>query len=282
MKQDSLTFKALEFYGTRIHHRGQWKVHDGLRRLLSPDVDCELEVERAGLRWLLNPSDYIHRNLFWLGTHDRWDTFHIKRMLPQGAVFFDVGSNFGYYSLTIGQYLAGHGYVFAFEPHPANRARLERNIALNHLQESITVVPDALSDSAGTAHMTKRPDNTGAAHIADQGDTEIEVSTLDTRVDELRLARLDFVKIDVEGFEAHVLRGGERSLKRFRPNMLIELLPEQLERAGSTTRMVYSLLQDYRYELYTADRDRIVPLKTWPTGSELINAFCLPIERVAN
>lgn len=282
MDQDSLAFKALEFYGTRVRHRGQWKVHDGLRRLLSADVDCELQVERGGLRWLLNPSDYMHRSLFWLGTHDRWDTFHIKRLLPEGAVFCDIGANFGYYSLTIGGFLEGHGHVFAFEPHPTNRGRLERNIALNHLQDSITIVAKALSDTPGNAYMTNRRDNSGAAHIAERGDAEIDVSTLDSMVDALGLQRLDFVKIDVEGFEAHVLRGAERSLRRFRPNMLIELLPEQLERAGSTIQTIVSLLNDYKYELYSPDRGRMVPLKTLPIGSELINAFCLPIERVAN
>ncbi len=282
MDQNSLAFRALEFYGTRIRHRGQWKVHDGLRRLLSADVNCEIQVHRGGLRWLLNPSDYMHRNLFWLGTHDRWDTFHIKRMLPQGAVFCDIGANFGYYSLTLGRFLAGQGHVFAFEPHPANRKRLECNIALNQLGDSITVVGKALSDSPGKARMTNRTDNSGAVHIAQAGDTEVDVSTLDTIVDELGLARLDFVKIDVEGFEAHVLRGAERSLRRFRPAMLIELLPGQLERAGTTTRMLVSLLNDYRYELRISDRDKMIPLKTLPTGSELINAFCLPIEQAGN
>jgi hypothetical protein len=80
-----------------MHHRGQWRIHAKLRQLLDANIDCDMEVERAGLRWVLNPSDYMQRNLFWLGENDRWDTFHIKRLLPAGAVVCDVGANFGYY-----------------------------------------------------------------------------------------------------------------------------------------------------------------------------------------
>jgi FkbM family methyltransferase len=219
----------------------------------------------------------MQRNLFWLGENDRWDTFHIKRLLPAGAVVCDVGANFGYYSLTLAAFLERNGHLFAFEPHPATRARLERNIALNEgLGDTITVIPKALSDTHGTARMTRRLDNTGAAHISDEGDTDVEVTTLDTIFDQHGLSRLDFVKIDVEGFEAHVLRGGEHCLKRLRPILLVELMPLQLERTGSTAIEVASLLRDYGYVLHVSERSRLVPLTKLPIGSQLINVLCLP------
>src|ERR1017187_1796412 len=127
MNENSFAFKALEFYGNRLRHRGQWRIHGLLRRLLKANVDCEFEVERAGLRWLLNPSDYVERELFWLGDRERWGIYHVKSRLPAGAVVCDVGANFGYYSLTLAAFLKRDARFFAFEPNPATRTRLERN-----------------------------------------------------------------------------------------------------------------------------------------------------------
>lgn len=279
MNEESLAFKALIFYGTRMQHRGKWKVHNVLRNLLKADIDRDLEVERGGLRWILNPSDYVQRDLFWLGERDRWDTYHIKRLLPPGAVICDVGANFGYYSISLAAFLNPNGRVFAFEPHPKTRIHLERNIALNQLGGMITAVPYALSDALGFAFMANRKGNTGAAHVSQGGDTKIELTTLDSFCAEHQLSRLDFMKIDVEGFEARVLRGAERSLRTFHPILLIELMPEQLERAGSTAAEVASLLRDYGYELYVSNRKHLELLAELPIGSQLINVFCLPGDR---
>ncbi len=277
MNERSLAFKALEFYGTRVHHRGQWRVHALLRYLLDANVNCEMEAERAGLRWVLNPSDYPQRNLFWLGEHDRWDTYHIKKLLPKGAVVCDVGANFGYYSLVLAAFLKGNGRLFAFEPNPTTRIRLERNIALNDLGDVIAVIPYALSDEPGTLRMTSiGASNTGGAYICRAGETEIEVTTLDSICARQQLTRLDFVKIDVEGFEARVLRGADYCLRTFQPILLVELMSEQLERAGSTPAEVASLLRDYGYVLHVTERDRLLPLAELPSGSQLINALCLP------
>jgi FkbM family methyltransferase len=279
LNEGSLAFKALVFYGTRMHHRGIWKVHDVLRNLLKANIDRDLEVERGGLRWVLNPSDYVQRNLFWLGERDRWDTYHIRRLLTPGAVICDVGANFGYYSISLGAFLNPNGRVFAFEPHPKTRIHLERNIALNQLGGVITAVPYALSDALGSASMSNRKGNTGAAYVSQSGDTKIELITLDSFCAEYQPSRLDFVKIDVEGFEARVLRGGEHSLRTFHPMLLIELMPEQLERAGSTAAEVASLLRDYGYELYVTKRKHLKLLTELPVGSQLINVFCLPGDR---
>lgn len=277
MDQTSASFKALSFYGTRMHHPGQWRVHSELRRALGADsVNSYIEVERAGLRWVLNPADHVQQNLFWLGQHDRWDISHIKQMLPPNPVLCDIGANFGYYSVTLAASLKPDCRIFAFEPHPKTRTRLERHIALNQLGDLITVLPCALSDVAGTVQMSLRESNSGAAHISQHGDTEVEVSTLDSICADRQFSRLDFVKIDVEGFETRVLKGGSQCLQKLRPKLLVEMMPEQLERTGSSAAELASTLRDYGYRLHVSDRRKLLPLTTLPTGSDLINVFCLP------
>src|SRR5262245_22412801 len=111
----SALIRILEFYGTRVRHRGQWRVHTILRRILKPDVDADFQVTRGGLRWRLNPSDFVQADLFWFGHKDYWETHHLRKMLQRGSVLFDIGANIGYYALTLAATLRNECLVHAFE-----------------------------------------------------------------------------------------------------------------------------------------------------------------------
>src|SRR5690348_10133087 len=117
-------FRILEYYGTHGNHRGKWRVHAKLRDAFHVDIDADLEVDRAGLRWILNPSDDIQSGFFWTGAMDPWELYHLKRLLKPGNVVFDLGANFGYYSIMIAKYLNNDCHIYAFEPFPSNYRRL--------------------------------------------------------------------------------------------------------------------------------------------------------------
>jgi FkbM family methyltransferase len=276
MNQHSLVFRALELYGTRVSHRGQWLVHEKLRGLFGVDVDEDLEVTRGRLRWVLNPSDFMQSALFWLGEQDRWDVFHIKRMLRPGAVVFDVGANFGYYSLVIAASLDAACEVHAFEPNAKTYERLLRNIELNELGGAVRAYKLGLSDSEGTGRMVERVGNSGAASVetgVEDGDTQL--TTLDAFCAAHAVSRVDFVKIDIEGFEERMLRGASETLRRHKPPMLVELNPSTLVRENSSAERVAELLSAYGYTLYESRRDKLAPLEKLPQGLDFINAFCL-------
>src|SRR4029450_12465445 len=96
----SLLERALLFYGTRLpNHPRKWWLHDRLRQLLGVATTGNIEVVREGLRWLLNPADFEHTPLFWLGTMDRWDLYHLRRLAMQDCVFIHGCANFGITSL---------------------------------------------------------------------------------------------------------------------------------------------------------------------------------------
>jgi FkbM family methyltransferase len=278
--RQSLLFRGLEFYGTKVQHRGKWWVHDRLRHWLRADVDEDIEVERGGRRWVLNPSDFVHADLFWTGSKDRWDVEHALRFLQPGDVIFDVGANFGYYAITLAAALRGDCQVHAFEPFPRNFERLTRHVALNGLEGAVHAHPLGLSDAAGVGQMRTRSDNSGAAHVAET-DTEGEglpttLVTLDEFCDGRAIGRLDFLKIDVEGHEERVLSGGARTIARHRPRILLELDPPRLARARSSASRVVEQLRGLGYELHFAHRERLSPLKKLPEGEGYINAFALP------
>lgn len=278
MRADSWLFRLLEFYGTRIRHRGQWRVHVLLRKWLRPNVDADLEVIRDGHRWLLNPSDFVQCEFFWLGTRDTWDMYHVKRLLRAGSVIFDVGANFGHYAITLADALHRDCSVHAFEPFPPNFERLRTNMRMNTLEDIIQVHAIGLSDSAGSGYMTTRADNSGAATFAVSGGAKryhAALTTLDSFCTQYRIEKLDFVKIDVEGYEDKLLLGGKETIRRFSPLMLMELDPPKLIRAASSVDRVVARLNDFGYELWVAHRKRLVPLRNLPRGQDLINVFCL-------
>jgi FkbM family methyltransferase len=274
MTPGSVGFRVLEWYGLHGRHPGHWRVHAALRNLLKPRFDADQTVTRQGLVWVLDPSDFPQENLFWLGESDRWELLHARRMLRPGAVIFDVGANFGYYALMLAAGLRKACEVHAFEPTEGTYRRLCRHIALNGM-DCIHAHRIALSDRSGTASMHGRDGNSGAAFL-EPGEGEVQVTTLDAFVAERGIDRLDLIKIDVEGFEEKVLRGGERVLRELRPRILFELQPVTLERAGSSVERLATLLTSHGYRLLQADRDRLVPLVLKDDPGYLVNGFAVP------
>jgi FkbM family methyltransferase len=274
MTPRSVGFRFLEWYGLHGRHPGQWRVHAALRNLLKAHVDAELPVQRQGLRWVLNPADFPQENLFWLGESDRWDLFHARRMVRPGSVIFDVGANFGYYALMLAAGLHGVCEVHAFEPTESTFERLTHHVMLNRM-DCVCAHRLALSDAPGTASMHGRDGNSGAAFV-EPGEGTIRITTLDAFVAERGLRRLDFMKIDVEGFEERVLRGGQRVLRELRPSILLEVQPTTLQRAGSSVHRLAELLTSHGYVLRQSNRERLVPLELSESPGYLVNGFALP------
>src|SRR4051812_30167953 len=154
----SLLERALLFYGAQLpNHPRKWWVHDRLRRLFGVAVDRDIAVHREGLRWSLNPADFEHAGLFWMGTLDKWDLYHLRRLVVPGMVFFDVGANFGYYSLSLAKALQNKCDVHAFEPTPTTYDRLRQHVEANGMSSVIHLHQMALSDVTGTANLIQRP-----------------------------------------------------------------------------------------------------------------------------
>jgi FkbM family methyltransferase len=272
----SALFRLLEFYGTRVPHRGQWRVHTLLRRMLKADVDADFQVTRGGLRWQLNPSDFVQADLFWYGHKDYWETYHLRKLLQQGSVLFDIGANIGYYAITLAATLGNECRVYAFEPFPPTYERLLTHITLNSCTETISAHRLALSDREGVAHMSVRVGgNSGSARLDTAGES-IPTTTLDIFCALHRIDRLDFVKIDAEGHEEFILAGGAQTIRQHRPRILLEFDPPLLNAAGSSVERVVSLLRSHGYSLHTARRDVLVPMETLPAGRVVVNAFAFP------
>jgi FkbM family methyltransferase len=151
----------------------------------------------------------------------------LRRSVLPGCVVVDVGASFGFFTLLAARLVGPTGHVHAFEPCAEDAAALRRNLALNDLGERVTVHDAAVSDRAGSAPFVVVRER-GWSHLAQRGrhpeavaTREVAVETLDGLLD--ALTRVDLVKIDVEGSEAHVLDGARELLRVRAPVVVCEL-----------------------------------------------------------
>lgn len=145
----------------------------------------------------------------------------LRRILGEGGVFVDVGANIGYFTKLASRLVGKTGSIFAFEPMPAALKLLRMNSAQ---LSNVVIFPLALSDKKGTAtfYVRKKGDMSSLSHDPSARPVQITVSTLDELLAER--SRIDLIKIDVEGSELDVLRGGRMTLSRCRPIVCFELL----------------------------------------------------------
>ena len=160
-------------------------------------------------------------------------------------VFVDVGANDGYYTLFAARRVGPSGRVVAAEPSSRERAHLQRNLGRNGL-DNVSVVPAAIGAAAGLAdlhlaHGVHAGHNTLGSFAHDDvvraSLERVPIEPLDAVIARLGLARVDFVKIDVEGAEASVIAGAATVLSSMRPLMLLEVNDKALAGAGQLRRL---------------------------------------------
>ncbi len=145
----------------------------------------------------------------------------ISAILPDDGVFYDIGSNFGYFSLNMAARPGFRGRIHAFEPNPRAYADFTSFISQASMAEIVSAHGCALSDHQGNRHLRIDSAHTALAKLAEGGEgMSVDVETLDG----LELPAPHVLKVDVEGHELSVLRGGEEMLRRDRPAIVFESL----------------------------------------------------------
>jgi FkbM family methyltransferase len=234
----------------------RWKVRSG--RVLAAGlsrlgIDVIAPVTLAdGAVLLLDPRGRTEGEPFWNGTYDDDQVAFLCRCIEAlGVNLLDIGANVGLIAVRAAR--AG-ALVEAVEPVAENAARIMASAHLSGVADRIQVTQVALGEVAGTMTLI-REEGLGAA-TGNAVDSSIsgamrgaQVTVPQVRLDDLSLSALDVMKIDVEGNETLVLRGGMQSIERWRPVIVGEfnadLMPLHHQSFLDVARLLDPL--DYRY-----------------------------------
>jgi FkbM family methyltransferase len=180
---------------------------------------------------------------------------HLRAHLPADGVAIDIGAHGGQVTRLLAD-MAPSGTVVAVEPSGYSRSVLHLAL-LARPRRNVRVVATALGEAPGLAMMAtplKRHDamGYGAASLAPDPERKavrelVPVATLDALVAAMDLRRVDFLKIDVEGYEAAVLLGARDVLTRFHPAILVEIDNARLLRAGTDIETLWAYLTGLGY-----------------------------------
>lgn len=186
----------------------------------------------------------------------------LREALEPGDGFLDVGANVGIFTIPLAEHVGDAGKVYAFEPAPDMAEELMQRARAAGVADRIDLRRMALGAERSTLALRVDPDDPSDAtkrSLFVQGDVvaEVPVWPLDelTSRRELKLeARLNAVKIDVEGAEVLCLRGMRSTLEEHRPRLLVvETIETHLQRAGFLLSDLHAELEPIGYRLVDQD-----------------------------
>lgn len=178
---------------------------------------------RESLSTTFEDAHFVVRCLRYRFRTERLPLGTIGRLNLKGATVLDIGANKGIYSFWLARAVGPGGRVMAFEPQP----EMVDYIARRRTQfgwRNVDIVNVALSDSHGSAQLSRQKIGDGSASLSRPSGETISVPT--TKLDDLPdITGVKFIKCDVEGHEPKVFAGAERTIRTFRPVIQFEASP---------------------------------------------------------
>lgn len=176
--------------------------------------DLSLCTTKTSKFYVFN-SDKIIGNVICKG--NIWEEFmhkYFKKYSHPEKIALDIGANIGTHSLVLSRYF---DKVYSFEP--LFYDVLQKNMDINGIS-NVQVIPKGLSDIHGEATIKRDNFNAGASYITSDGDSSINLDKLDNFTFNKPIA---LMKIDVEGHELEVIRGGLETIRKHKPVIIIEI-----------------------------------------------------------
>lgn len=234
----------------------------------------------------LDLSDPVVSGALTLHVFEPSELAFFQKYCRGNMILVDIGANVGLYTALAMHQLDANGRIVTFEPHPQTYAFLQKNIAANQsfetAQDGARSCPhvDALNMAAaprrGQQELRLNPENRGDNRLyrgTYQGKLEawdslpVEGRPVDEVLAEMGIDEVNFVKIDIQGYEQKAISGFRKTLARSQNVFLMsEFWPKGLTEAGGSPTEYLQMLRDVGftlYELKEKPRGMVVPLEDW-------------------
>jgi len=251
--------RLLLLYTSRFPiEKGKVRLVNSLARWLRHPGDSATVRRGTGYTMRLDLEDMVQESIFFFGFYERPLVSYFLSVLSEGMVFVDVGAHVGQYTLLASKEVGATGHVYSFEPHPKNFAALSQNVILNRFT-NVSLFNAALADSAAESQLFVNATDAGGTNRGTHSlrvqkgwrqsvTIPIETMLLDEALQDA--ARLDVMKIDVEGAELLVLKGAQQLLARFKPIVAFESAEDSTTSFGHSTTDAKRFLAQMGYKLF--------------------------------
>ncbi len=216
--------------------------------------------------FLYNYAFVLYKPMY-IGFKNKQDAFEIellKKYIPVNATVLDIGANIGFYATILSKIVGQNGKVYCFEPDTTNFNHLKKTTLglINITIENKAVGPKTeklkiyTSKNLNVDHRTYKPDDYDA-------EFEIDAISIDDYFDSaaLKNKRIDFIKMDIQGFEMQAMQGMQRTLEA-NPNiqLISEFWPYGLRKAGSSLNLYYDFLIGKGFTCYLLEKNSLLKL----------------------
>lgn len=198
-----------------------------------------------------------------------------KKYIKNGYTLIDIGANIGFTAKLFSELVGTNGKVYAFEPDALNFKRLTQFIHKKKLS-NVIAIQKAVSNSCEPIklYLSNRLNVDHRAYKVDEYDKviEIEATTIDEFVYKNKIDEVNFIKMDIQGYEMTAIQGMQITLDK-NPDIVIlsEFWPEGLKQAGSSIDEYYNFLINKGFKVYLINKTSIEILS--PEKLALLNQY---------
>lgn len=178
----------------------------------------------------------------------------VQHLVKEGDTVLDCGANFGYNSVIMGKQIGPTGKLFAFEPQRIIHQQLCGNMILNNIYNA-EVINAALGNENGLTYMNPVPYDLDWVNIGDTSIGENGEPVKIQPIDNFDFTDLNFIKMDVQGYELFALQGSENNIKQLLPDIFVEVEEHQLAKFGVTKDQLFDYIKSFGYRMFRIDNE---------------------------
>ena len=184
----------------------------------------------------------------------------VKTNVKSGDIVLDIGAHIGLMAVLLGRQVKPGGKVYAFEPTPGSYGHLCDVVRFNNLEETVIPVNMPVTEKSGMVSFFISDNEIDVANTLtpweqekELGSLKIKATSIDDFIRERQLTKVDFIKIDAEGAELKVLKGGYNTIKNFRPKINLALHPDAIVANGDSLEAIFQIIGDLNYSIHRKD-----------------------------
>jgi FkbM family methyltransferase len=231
-----------------------------------------------GISLYLDPLDSLA--LSYNRIYEPKETFLIQKTVKQGMRILDIGANIGYYT-TIFSKFAGNGGINAFEPDVQNFKILQRNCELNQCKNvNLHNVAIGNCNSQQKLYLSNKNHGDHRSYPTENYRDFIEIKMVSVDHYLKSEPNIDFIKMDIQGFEMSALEGMKNTLLKFKPILLLEIWPEALINNKTDPKYMIAFIRNLGYTIFDIENlNASITIEATPRWINSINnhtnIFCI-------